>query len=179
MKKLKIVLSVLMVAMIVIFASCRTKTTSQVVTGLKASFDTMVYYDTLTKGWEDPCDPPKDCPYVPYQEFTFPMGQPLPYGGPYGYPHIEITNYCNATDDFWWVLAEKSQYADISELKPWGETTGEAWFPVGTPKIYQPNRHPTAWVIYRVGMRRWQSGNPCGYYHYYKNIKINIVSEVS
>jgi hypothetical protein len=105
------------------------------------------------------------------------MGQVLPIGDPFSYPHIVITNYCNATEAFWWVLAEKSTYADISQLDHTAPVNGKVWFPSGTPKIYNPAKHPTAWVRYRVGVRRWQSGNPCGYYHYY-NIKLIITNSM-
>ena len=164
----------LMVALMVLFAgACKPKSGSQLVS-LKVVPDTLQWWDSLTKSW-DYCSPMPPCPYVEYQEFTVPMGQQLQNGGPFGYPHIAITNFCNLSEDFYWVLAEKSTYADISELDLIPQTTIGIWFPSGTPKIYNPSRHPTAWVRYRVAVRRWQSGNPCGYYHYY-NIKLIIDS---
>ena len=177
MKKLKIVLTVFMVALMVLFAaSCQPKPTSQLVTS-KAPLDTMQWRDTTAKGW-DYCSTMPPCPYVAYQEFTFPMGQKLPIGGAFGYPHIVITNFCNLTEDFYWVLAEKSTYADVSSLDPSPINSGGKWFPSGTPKIYQPSKHPTAWVRYRVALRRWDYPTfPCGRWYYY-NIKLIITNEI-
>jgi hypothetical protein len=157
MKKLKIFLTVFIVALMVLFAaSCKHKKVTVQQSQQEIS--------TGDKGILDSCLA-LPCPSIPYQEYSVPVGELINSHG----IDLVMNYHCYYTDLVRYVIVDHSQYLITTSLDSISEDNkAPLWdyFPTGTPYVYQPEIHKAEWILYKVSIRRLGAEGWCGYYSY-------------